>query len=146
MSRGVNKVILIGNLGADPEIRVMPSGASVTTLNLATSETQKDKETGEKQEKTEWHRIVLFQRLAEIARDYLKKGSKIYIEGRLQTRKWQDKTTGQDHYTTEIVVNELQMLDSRPTSTDFSSQPIASQTMVTETEEDFDDIPFQSLK
>ena len=113
MARGINKVILIGNLGADPEVRHMPNGAAVATINIATSDTWKDKQTGEQQERTEWHRVVLFQRLAEIVGEYLKKGSKVYIEGRLQTRKWQDKTTGQDRYTTEIVANELQMLDSR---------------------------------
>ena len=113
MARGINKVILIGNLGADPEIRHMPSGAAVATINIATSETWKDKQTGEQHDRTEWHRVVLFQRLAEIVGEYLRKGSKVYIEGRLQTRKWQDKTSGQDRYTTEIVANELQMLDSR---------------------------------
>ncbi|MDQ8038862.1 MAG: single-stranded DNA-binding protein [Rickettsiella sp.] len=115
MARGINKVILIGNLGADPEVRHMPNGAAVTTINIATSESWKDKQTGEQQERTEWHRVVLFQRLAEIAGEYLKKGSKVYIEGRLQTRKWQDKTTGHDRYTTEIIANDLQMLDSRGT-------------------------------
>lgn len=113
MAKGINKVILIGNLGADPEIRHMPNGAAVANINLATSESWKDKNTGELQERTEWHRVVLFQRLAEIVAEYLKKGSKVYIEGRLQTRKWQDKTTGQDRYTTEIIANEMQMLDSR---------------------------------
>ncbi len=112
MARGVNKVILIGNLGRDPEIRYMPNGGAVANLALATSEAWKDKNTGEQQEKTEWHRVVLFRRLAEIAGEYLKKGSKVYIEGKLQTRKWQDNQ-GQDRYTTEIVGNELQMLDSR---------------------------------
>lgn len=113
MAKGINKVILIGNLGSDPEIRHMPNGSAVATINLATSENWKDKNTGEQQERTEWHRVVLFQRLAEIVHEYLRKGSKVYIEGRLQTRKWQDKTTGQDRYTTEIVANEMQMLDSR---------------------------------
>ena len=117
MARGINKVILIGNLGTDPEVRHMPNGAAVATINIATSESWKDKQTGEQQERTEWHRVVLFQRLAEIAGQYLKKGSKVYIEGRLQTRKWQDKTTGQDRYTTEIVTNDLQMLDSRGANT-----------------------------
>lgn len=112
MARGINKVILIGNLGADPEVRHMPNGSAVATLNIATSEGWKDKQTGEQHERTEWHRVVLFQRLAEIAGEYLKKGAKIYIEGRLQTRKWQDKT-GQDRFTTEIVANDLQMLDGR---------------------------------
>jgi single-strand DNA-binding protein len=113
MAKGINKVILIGNLGADPEIRHMPNGTAVANINLATSESWKDKLTGEQQDRTEWHRVVLFQRLAEIVAEYLKKGAKVYIEGRLQTRKWQDKTTGQDRYTTEIIANEMQMLDSR---------------------------------
>jgi len=119
MARGVNKVILIGNLGRDPEIRYMPNGGAVANLALATSEAWKDKNTGEQQEKTEWHRVVLFRRLAEIAGEYLKKGSKIYIEGKLQTRKWQDNQ-GQDRYTTEIIGNELQMLDSRGAGAGFN--------------------------
>jgi len=113
MARGVNKVILIGNLGKDPEVRYMPSGSAVTNVTIATSETWKDKQSGEKQERTEWHNVVFFNRLAEIAGEYLKKGSKVYIEGSLRTRKWQDKNSGQDRYTTEIVANEMQMLDSR---------------------------------
>lgn len=112
MARGVNKVILIGNLGNDPEIRYMPSGGAVANISLATSEAWKDKQTGEQHDRTEWHRVVFFNRLAEIAGEYLRKGSKIYIEGSLKTRKWQDKG-GQDRYTTEIVGNEMQMLDSR---------------------------------
>ena len=112
MARGVNKVILIGNLGADPETRFMPSGGAVTNVRLATSETWKDKQSGQMQERTEWHRVVFFNKLGEIAGEYLKKGSKVYIEGKLQTRKWQDQS-GQDRYTTEIVANEMQMLDSR---------------------------------
>ena len=112
MAKGVNKVIIIGNLGADPEVRYMPSGGAVTNLSIATSESWKDKETGERVERTEWHRVVLFNRLAEIASEYLKKGSKVYLEGSIRTRKWQDNN-GQDRYTTEIVANELQMLDSR---------------------------------
>ncbi|HEB66709.1 MAG TPA: single-stranded DNA-binding protein [Gammaproteobacteria bacterium] len=111
-SRGVNKVILVGNLGKDPEVRYSPNGSAVTNITVATSETWKDKNTGEQKEKTEWHRVVFFNRLAEIAGEYLKKGSKVYIEGRLQTRKWQDQN-GNDRYTTEIVANEMQMLDSR---------------------------------
>jgi single-strand DNA-binding protein len=111
-SRGVNKVILIGNLGQDPESRAMPSGKAVTNLRIATSETWRDKQTGEMKEQTEWHSVVMFDRLAEIAKDYLRKGSKVYIEGRLRTRKWQDKA-GQDRYTTEITANELQMLDTK---------------------------------
>jgi single-strand DNA-binding protein len=112
MARGVNKVILIGNLGKDPEVRYSPNGGAVTNITLATSESWKDKNTGEKQEKTEWHRIVFFGKLAEIAGEYLKKGAQVYIEGRLQTRKWQDKE-GKDRYTTEIVAGEMQMLGSR---------------------------------
>lgn len=112
MARGVNKVILIGNLGADPETRFMPSGGAVTNVNLATSEAWKDRNTGQQQERTEWHRVVFFNKLAEIAGEYLKKGSKVYVEGSLRTRKWQGQD-GQDRYTTEIVANEMQMLDSR---------------------------------
>ena len=112
MARGVNKVILVGNLGKDPEVRYSPSGGAVANITLATSESWKDKTSGEKQEKTEWHRVVFFGRLAEIAGEYLKKGAQVYIEGRLQTRKWQDKE-GKDRYTTEIVANEMQMLGSR---------------------------------
>ena len=114
MARGVNKVILVGNLGQDPETRYMPSGGAVTNITLATSESWKDKQTGEPQERTEWHRVVFFNRLAEVAGEYLRKGSKVYVEGSLRTRKWQDKNTGQDRYTTEIVASEMQMLDSRP--------------------------------
>lgn len=113
MARGINKVILIGNLGKDPEMRYTPNGVAVANLTIATSETWKDKTSGENVERTEWHRVVMFQRLAEIVGEYLHKGSKIYIEGRLQTRKWQDKTTGQDRYTTEIVADSMQMLDSK---------------------------------
>ena len=112
MARGINKVILIGNLGQDPEIRYMPSGGAVANVRLATSESWKDKGTGEQVEKTEWHTVVFFGRLGEIVGEYLKKGSKVYVEGRLQTRKWQGKD-GADRYTTEIVANEMQMLDSR---------------------------------
>ncbi len=111
--RGVNKVILIGNLGRDPEVRYLPSGGAVATLAVATSESWKDKNTGQPVEHTEWHRVVFFSRLAEIAGEYLKKGSKVYIEGSLATRKWQDKQTGQDRYTTEIKGLNLQMLDSK---------------------------------
>ncbi|AQQ68718.1 single-stranded DNA-binding protein [Microbulbifer agarilyticus] len=112
-SRGVNKVILVGNLGGDPETRYMPSGGAVTNVTVATSETWKDKQSGQQQERTEWHRVVFFNRLAEIAGEYLRKGSKVYLEGSLRTRKWQDKNSGQDRYTTEIVASEMQMLDSR---------------------------------
>jgi single-strand DNA-binding protein len=123
MARGVNKVILIGNLGADPEVRYMPNGNAVTNISLATSEHWKDKETGQQQERTEWHRIVFFNRLAEIAGEYLKKGSKTYIEGSIRTRKWTDKN-GNDRYTTEVVANEMQMLDRKDGST--SSRPAAA--------------------
>ncbi len=112
MARGVNKVILVGNLGKDPETRYMPSGGAVTNITLATSDSWKDKQTGQPQERTEWHRVVFFNKLAEIAGEYLKKGSKVYVEGSLRTRKWQGQD-GKDNYTTEIVANEMQMLDSR---------------------------------
>lgn len=111
-SRGVNKVILIGNLGADPEVRYMPNGGAVTNVNIATTETWKDKQTGDPREITEWHRVVFYRKLAEIAGEYLKKGSKVYVEGSLRTRKWQGQD-GQDRYTTEIIANDMQMLDSR---------------------------------
>ena len=122
-TRGVNKVILIGNLGQDPEVRYMPNGNAVTNISVATSESWKDKSTGADQERTEWHRVVMFRRLAEIAGEYLRKGSKVYIEGKLQTRKWQDQN-GQDRYTTEIVADQMQMLDSRGGGTaDMGSRP-----------------------
>jgi single-strand DNA-binding protein len=120
MARGINKVILVGNLGKDPEAKFMPNGNAVTNITVATSESWKDKQTGQQQERTEWHRIVFFNRLAEIASEYLKKGSKVYIEGSLRTRKWQGQD-GQDRYTTEIVASEMQMLDSRGGSTDYDS-------------------------
>jgi single-strand DNA-binding protein len=132
MARGINKVILVGNLGKDPEVRYMPNGNAVANITLATTESWKDKSSGEQQEKTEWHRIVMFRRLGEIAGEYLKKGSQVYIEGKLQTRKWQDNT-GNDRYTTEIVANEMQMLGGRGGggggSADFSqdSAPAQSQ-------------------
>ncbi|MEE8305896.1 MAG: single-stranded DNA-binding protein [Gammaproteobacteria bacterium] len=113
MARGVNKVILVGNLGADPETRYMPSGSAVTNIRIATSESWKDKTSGEQQERTEWHSIAFFGRLAEIAAEYLRKGSQVYIEGRLRTRKWQDKQ-GADRWSTEVIANEMQMLGSRP--------------------------------
>ena len=113
MSRGINKVILIGSLGNDPEMKATQTGAAIANISVATDESYKDKNTGQMVPKTEWHRVVAFQRLAEIMGEYLKKGSKIYIEGKLQTRKWQDQS-GQDRYTTEIVANELQMLDGKP--------------------------------
>lgn len=111
MSRGVNKCVIIGNLGQDPEVRHTAQGKAITTISVATSESWKDKQTGEQKTETEWHRVVFFNKLAEIAGEYLKKGSKVYIEGKLKTRKWQDKS-GQDRYTTEIVGNEMQMLGS----------------------------------
>ena len=112
MARGVNKVILVGNLGKDPDMKYTASGAAIANITVATSESWNDKQTGEKQEKTEWHRVVFFRRLAEIVGEYLRKGSQVYIEGKLQTRKWQDQN-GQDRYTTEIVANEMQMLGGR---------------------------------
>lgn len=118
-SRGVNKVIIVGNLGQDPEVRYTPAGAAITNISIATSESWKDKQTGQQQERTEWHRVVFFNRLAEIAGEYLRKGSKLYIEGSLRTRKWQDQQ-GQDRYTTEIVASEMQMLDSRSSGNDNS--------------------------
>jgi len=150
MARGVNKVILIGNLGRDPEVRYMPSGSAVTNVTIATTDSWKDKQTGDKQERTEWHNVVFFNRLAEIAGEYLKKGSKVYVEGSLRTRKWQDKNTGADRYTTEIVANEMQMLDSKggggsaSFNQDTSSQGSdARPEMATAGADDFDDdIPF----
>ena len=144
MARGVNKVILIGNLGRDPEVRYSPNGGAIANITLATSEAWKDKNTGEQVEKTEWHRVVFFRRLAEIAGEYLKKGSKVYIEGKLQTRKWQDKD-GNDRYTTEVVANEMQMLDSRGGSTSYSQDEssMASPQQEPMPAGDFDDdIPF----
>jgi single-strand DNA-binding protein len=112
MARGVNKVILVGNVGTDPELRYLPNGNPVANLSIATSESWKDKQSGERQERTEWHRTVFFNRLAEIAGEYVRKGSKLYVEGSLRTRKWQDQN-GADKYTTEIVVSDMQMLDSK---------------------------------
>ncbi len=112
MARGINKVILIGNLGDDPETRYTPAGLAITNIRLATSDSWKDKQTGERQERTEWHRVAMFGRLAEIAAEYLRKGSQVYIEGRIQTRKWQDQS-GQDRYSTEVVANDMQMLGGR---------------------------------
>ena len=112
MARGINKVIIVGNLGADPETRYMPSGSAVTNLSIATSEQWKDKQTGEQKERTEWHKVAMFNRLAEIAAEYLSKGSQVYIEGKLRTRKWQDRE-GNDRWTTEIVADEMQMLGGR---------------------------------
>lgn len=143
MAKGINKVILIGNLGKDPEVRHMPSGGAVANFTLATSESWKDKQTGEQHERTEWHRVVFYNRLAEIAGEYLRKGSKIYMEGSLRTRKWQDKD-GQERYTTEINGNEMQMLDSRGAGNfdvAASSPPTASQGVMPPPDFD-DDIPF----
>ena len=136
MARGVNKVILIGNLGDAPDIRYTQDGKAIANLSVATSESWKDKNTGEKVEKTEWHRACMFGRLAEIAGEYLTKGSKVYLEGKLQTRKWQDKD-GNDRYTTEIVASEMQMLDGA------SSRPAQQSNASPKAEADFeDDIPF----
>lgn len=145
-SRGINKVILVGNLGKDPEVRYAPNGNAVANLTLATSEKWKDKTTGTDQEKTEWHRIVMFKRLAEIAGEYLKKGSQIYIEGKLQTRKWQDKD-GNDRYTTEVVADEMQMLGSRDNAQQGASPsqqaPAQQQSGAAAGFDDFnDDIPW----
>lgn len=112
MARGINKVILVGNVGQDPELRFMPSGEPVCNLSIATTDTWNDKQSGQKQERTEWHRVSMFNKLAEIAGEYLRKGSQVYIEGRLQTRKWQDNN-GQDRYTTEVVASDMQMLGAR---------------------------------
>ncbi len=156
MSRGINKVILVGNLGQDPEIRYTPGGLAIANVTVATSDSWKDKQSGEQQERTEWHRVVFFSRLAEVVGEYLRKGSQVYIEGRLQTRKWQDQS-GQDRYTTEIVANEMQMLGSRSQGaaappTDYnqaqpSSKPAAAANRApppaTAEPDDFDDdIPF----
>lgn len=124
MARGVNKVILVGNLGQDPETRQTANGSAVTNITIATSERWKDKQTGQDQERTEWHRVIFFNKLAEIAGEYLTKGSQVYVEGQLRTRKWQDQS-GQDRYTTEIVANEMQMLGSRGDSN--SAQPARQQ-------------------
>jgi len=121
MARGINKVILIGNVGGDPEVRYMPNGSAVTTITLATSETWKDKQTGQSQERVEWHRVVFFNRLGEVAGEYLRKGAKIYVEGSLRTNKWQDQE-GKDRYRTEIVGSEMQMLDSRNTNNNETAQ------------------------
>ncbi len=148
MARGINKVILIGNLGNDPEVRYTPSGSAVATVSLATSESWRDKESGDQQERTEWHRIVFFGRLAEVVGEYLRKGSQIYVEGRLQTRKWQD-SEGKDRYTTEIVASDMQMLGSRSGGTAPTEKEPARQAQdktepaeTTTADELDDDIPF----
>lgn len=150
MARGVNKVILIGNLGNDPEVRYTPNGNAVANVTLATSTTWRDKQTGELQERTEWHRIAFFNRLAEIVGEYLHKGSKVYVEGSLRTRKWQDKS-GVDRYTTEVIANEMHMLDSRGASsqggesakqhTDQQTSSMSKSNFDTPADYD-DDIPF----
>lgn len=122
MARGINKVILIGNLGADPDTRYMPSGKAVTNIRVATSESWKDKQTGDTQERTEWHSIVMYDKLGEIAAEYLRKGSQVYLEGKLRTRKWQDKE-GKDRYTTEIIADQMQMLGGRGGGAGASSEP-----------------------
>jgi single-strand DNA-binding protein len=129
MARGINKVILVGNVGVDPDVRYLPNGNAVTTLSVATSESWKDKATGEKQDRTEWHRVVCFNRLGEIAGEYVRKGSKLYVEGSLRTRKWQDQQ-GQDKYTTEIIASDIQMLDSKGgsgSSANYEDMPQAQQ-------------------
>lgn len=149
MTRGVNKVILVGRLGADPDTRYTANGAAVTNLSLATSEQWKDKNTGERKEKTEWHRAVFFGKLAEIAGEYLTKGSQVYIEGRLQTRKWQDQS-GQDRYTTEVVGNDMQMLGERQAANDGGgfrdsgqqAQEVSQSPGELSADFDDDDIPF----
>jgi len=153
MARGINKVILVGNLGGDPEVRYMPNGNAVTNITIATSESWKDKQTGQQQERTEWHRVVFFNRLAEIAGEYLRKGSQVYIEGSLRTRKWQDQS-GQDRYTTEIVASEMQMLGGsgqaqggeQQSPVQQQSQPPAPQQQAPQAAPGFDDfdddIPF----
>ena len=147
MSRGgVNKVILIGNLGADPEVRYTPDGVPVANFNLATSENWTDRN-GERQERTEWHRIVMWRKLAEIAGQYLKKGSKIYVEGKLQTRSWDDQQSGQKRYMTEVVVNDMQMLDSRGDSAGSGGGQVSNAGPISAPEtappdEQEDDLPF----
>jgi len=147
MARGINKVILIGNLGKDPEMRYMPSGSAVANITMATTESWKDKQSGDQQERTEWHNIVFYNRLAEIVGEYLKKGSQVYVEGKLRTRKWQDKS-GNDRYTTEIIANEMQMLGSRGGSAGYSSEKASPPTAAEPAPaaaggSDFDDdIPF----
>ena len=140
----LNKVLLIGNLGRDPEIRYMPDGSAVCNFSIATTETWKDKSSGQKQEKTEWHNIVIYRRLAEVAGQYLKKGSPVYLEGRLQTRKWQDKATGADRYTTEIVADEMKMLGGKSDApAEGGQQPAAQQQAKPQSFDDFDeDVPF----
>ena len=149
MARGINKAILVGNLGRDPEIRYTQGGAAIANVTIATNESWKDKQTGEQQERTEWHRVVFFGRLAEIAGEYLKRGAQVYVEGRIQTRKWQDQN-GQDRYTTEIVANEMQMLGGRSDmdapgrmpARGVAEQPASAAPTSTRTDDLDDDIPF----
>ncbi len=142
MARGINKVILVGNLGADPESRTMPSGSAVTNIRVATSESWKDKNTGDQQERTEWHNVAFFGRLAEVAGEYLRKGSQVYIEGKLRTRKWQDRD-GKDRWTTEVIANEMQMLGGRPGSGAPAQAPSAAVADAPPASTEFDDdIPF----
>lgn len=149
MGKGINKVIILGNLGQDPEVKYMPNGNAAANITVATSESWKDKNTGETVEKTEWHRVVFFRKLAEIVGEYLHKGSKIYIEGKLKTRKWQDKS-GADRWTTEIIADQMQMLDSKGSGQGQATaagtngtQPSASQSAPAPASDDFDDdIPF----
>ena len=143
MARGINKVILVGNLGRDPETRYLPSGGAVTNVSLATSRSWKDRDSGEQREKTEWHRVVFFNRLGEIAGEYLKRGSKVYVEGELRTREWEKE--GQKHFTTEIVANEMQMLDSKGGTSDFEkndNSSVAAPSSMSSSDMVDDDIPF----
>lgn len=153
MSRGINKVILVGRLGQDPETRYMPNGKAVTNISVATSEGWTDRQTGDKQERTEWHTVVMFEKLAEIAAEYLRKGAQVYIEGSLRTRKWQDKE-GKDRYTTEIIAREMQMLGGKSGDREHSGEraastptpstkPTGNNNQTSSSEYDFDDdIPF----
>jgi single-strand DNA-binding protein len=159
MSRGLNKVMIMGNLGADPEVRYLPSGSAVTNIRVATSESWKDAKTGEKQERTEWHRITLFNRLGEIAAQYLRKGSKVFIEGAIRTNKWQDQS-GADRYSTDIIASNMQLMDSKGTGgsapfeqhdQDMSSMPSSNASQQTSKAPEFagassdafdDDVPF----
>jgi single-strand DNA-binding protein len=143
MARGINKVILVGNLGRDPETRYLPSGGAVTNVSLATSRSWKDRDSGEQKEKTEWHRVVFFNRLGEIAGEYLKRGSKVYVEGELRTREWEKE--GQKHFTTEIVAAEMQMLDSKGGNSDYeknNNSSIAAPSSLSSSDMVDDDIPF----
>ena len=149
MARGINKAIIVGNLGRDPEVRYTANGSAVANVTVATSESWKDKQSGERQERTEWHRVVFFNRLAEIAGEYLKKGSQVYIEGSIRTQKWQDKESGQDRYTTEIVARDMQMLGARgggslqdaPAEDFGGASPRAAASSANDSDFD-DDIPF----